>query len=195
MIKFFGMLLVIAGTGILCAGMYLVCEHASYNYNGYSYGTLNAIFAAFAIASIVVILIGRKLYLATGESPRMKRVIGRLMSIIGVGLVVFGVGVIGVWLGDYPRPMWLLGVGLTMVGLIYLIIGRAKIRAGKKAISSSNQKTAQKAGTTNNASTQQKVPDPPPPQPKMMVCGECGKKYPMDQVYCDECGSLLKEYF
>lgn len=191
--KFLGMLLVVAGTGILCAGMYFVCEYASYNYNVYSYDTLNRIFATFAIAGIVVILIGRKLYLATGESPRMKRVIGRLMLIIGVGLVVSGVGVIGVWLGDYPRPMWLLGVGLTLVGLIYLFIGRAKIRAGKIAISGSNQKTAQNAGTTNNASTQQKVPDPPPPQPKMMVCQECGKKYPLSQVYCDECGSLLKE--
>lgn len=26
-----------------------------------------------------------------------------------------------------------------------------------------------------------------------MVCPGCGKKYPPGQVYCDECGALLKE--
>lgn len=50
------------------------------------------------------------------------------------------------------------------------------------------KKTVQSSSAAKKAAAKASTPS----APTQMVCPECGMKYPLDQVYCEECGSLLK---
>lgn len=74
-------------------------------------------------------------------------------------------------------------IALVLVGFV-LVFGDSS--------SSSTSSTARTTSRSVNTGTGPEKPSAPPPQPQM-VCPECGKKYPLGHVYCDECGSVLKK--
>lgn len=179
--KIFGFLLILIGTGLIIWGVWAASNWSS------------MVLIVCGVLGVAFILKGRKLYLVNGESPKAKIVAGRFLIIIGLGLVVFGtLWHISEGWDNYNRAGDMLLVLVSLVAALgFLIAGMVKVRSGKKAAHSSAQNTKENT-MQDSASSKKKTPDPPP-QPKMMVCQECGKKYPLSQVYCDECGSLLKE--
>lgn len=52
------------------------------------------------------------------------------------------------------------------------------------------------AGSAGRKKGGQQTPPPAPPkpaEPTAAVCPDCGKRYPLTQVYCEECGALLEK--
>ena len=186
--KFLGSLLVLIGTGLILWGVWAANSSSSI--------MMALISIICGVLGVVFILWGRKLYLANGESPKAKKVAGRFLTIIGIGLAIFG-------------ALWYLSEGLDsyngtgdlslilaslVAALVFLIVGTAKSHAAKKEARQDAVNSTTVPGRTSAASRQAKTPTPPP-RPRKMVCAECGREYPMDHVYCDECGSLLREKF
>lgn len=77
-----------------------------------------------------------------------------------------------------------------IIFIVFLLIGL--LLAFGDSSSASAKSTAQTTSKPVNTGTEPKKTSAAPPQ-SQMVCPECGKKYPLDQVYCDECGALLKK--
>lgn len=104
------------------------------------------------------------------------------MKIVGFCLIAFSILAIVV---GTKGPLDIVGF------IVFVSIGIALIKKGNKAVSkTSDVSVAKRERTTkNNTSTE----TTPYPKQKIMVCVECGKTYPLGQVYCDECGSLLRE--
>lgn len=79
-----------------------------------------------------------------------------------------------------------------------LVVGGLGLIAsdGTKASSSKSESSSGTAGTSGATTVKTQTAaaettNTPPAQPQM-VCPECGRKYPLSQVYCEECGALLK---
>lgn len=181
--KIGGFLLILLGTGLIIGGAWAAGD--------WSLMTFNVIAIVCGVFGVAFILKGRKLYLANGESPKAKKVAGRVLTIIGLGLAVFG----ALWYvsEDYSYAWNRNLILASLAGALgFLIAGAAKSHAAKKEARQAVANSATAPARTNAASSQPKM-STPPPQPKMMICKECGKKYPLNQVYCEECGSLLKE--
>ena len=170
--KIGGFLLILLGTGLIIGGAWAAGD--------WSLMTFNVIAIVCGVFGVAFILKGRKLYLANGESPKVKK-----------GLAVFG----ALWYvsEDYSYAWNRNLILASLAGALgFLIAGAAKSHAAKKEARQAVANFATAPARTNAASSQPKM-STPPPQPKMMICKECGKKYPLNQAYCEECGSLLKE--
>ena len=184
--KFGGFLLILLGTGLIVWGAWAAGAWSSI--------PISVIAIICGVFGVAFILKGRKLYLANGESPKAKKVAGRVLIIIGLGLAVFGI----LWYISEGRSSystagdWNLVLASLAAAFGFLIAGAAKSHAAKKGARQATVNSATAPARTNAASSQPPMPTPSP-QPKMMICKECGKKYPLNQVYCEECGSLLKE--
>lgn len=109
------------------------------------------------------------------------------MRIIGFCIIIFAI--LGIVFGT-KGPLDIVAF------IVFLLVGVALIKRGGAGKSSSSgskgEATNQRKGPSAHHTTTTVSQTKPE---KAMVCAECGRKYPMDQVYCDECGSLLKEYF
>lgn len=83
--------------------------------------------------------------------------------------------------------------------IVFILVGVALIKKGSKTTSKASGASAVKKASTSTNNVQSandnKTSTLYPKQEKVMVCAECGRKYPANHVYCDECGSLLKEDF
>ena len=86
--------------------------------------------------------------------------------------------------------------------IVFILVGVVLIKKGSKTTSKASGASAasavKKASTSTNnvqSANDNKTSTLYPKQEKVMVCAECGRKYPTNHVYCDECGSLLKEDF
>lgn len=156
--------------------------------NNYWYTLL---YAAIAIFGILCILKGRKLYLANGESPTVKKVVGRLMMFLGIGLIALGA--FALYLMRYEGSAYIfymiIGIEALIVGFFFLLAGRHKVKIGMIEA----QAAARQAAELKREKQQTQEPTPRPAVPTHMVCPACGKTFPMDVVYCDTCGSKLKE--
>lgn len=192
--KFWGVLLVLVGTAMtIFFGSLSSVWMSSRNSFGEGQPLYAALYIAIAIFGVVTIVYGRKLYRANAESPQTKVAVGRLMMIAGLSLAIFGVCFAFVWIVFDYDPVWVLGAGSLVAGLIYLITGKAKAGAGRKADLSGGQTVKNRISGYEESRSSRAEDLGPLPQTKMMVCAECGKTYPLGQVYCDECGSLLRE--
>ena len=83
----------------------------------------------------------------------------------------------------------------TFQSVLDIALFAVLVLAGIGLISSGESPSSAKSTAQPVSRPTSTVPAPeqtPPPQPQM-VCPECGKKYPLDQIYCEECGSLLKK--
>lgn len=156
--------------------------------NNYWYTLL---YAAIAIFGILCILKGRKLYLANGESPTVKKVVGRLMMFLAVGLIALGAYFLAVMGYDPSIYGFSLTIGIEalIAGFFFLLAGRHKVKTGRAEA----QAAARQAAELKREKQQAQAPTPQPAAPTHMVCPACGKTFPMDVVYCDTCGSKLKE--
>ena len=100
---------------------------------------------------------------------------GYLMIVVGAILAVsFAIGGFGLYSGGDSA-----GLAFcipAILGVVLVVKGREKV---KESYSSGTAKNTTSATNTSSA-------------PRQMVCPECGKKYPLDQVYCEACGALLK---
>lgn len=191
--KFFGALLVPVGTAlVIFFGSLIAVLGENPFFPPRLRPVYTALYAGIAILGVVAIVCGIMLYRADGESPKTKLMVGRLMMLVGLALVIFGACFAFVWRVLDHSPVWVLGAGSLVAGLIYLITGKAKAKTGRKA-SLSVQTVNRRTDHSQRSESEKKEEVVPPPKPKMMVCEECGKTYPLGQVYCDECGSLLKE--
>lgn len=178
--KFFGALLVLLGTATAALGALELYIFTLYSFLWYQM----VIGVLLSVIAIIMVVKGRGLYLSRGESLGMKIVMGRLMMAVGIPLLVFGAGFTFIWtVLDFDRT-WFLGVEALVIGLIYLIVGICKARSGRKVI----QKTAHDiSGDSEDEDSRQSL------KPQVTVCPECGKTFPPSQVYCEECGTLLKK--
>lgn len=156
--------------------------------NSYWYTLL---YAAIAVFGILCILKGRKLYLANGESPTVKKVVGRLMMFLGIGLIALGA--FALYVMRYERSAYAfcvtVGIEALISGFFFLLAGRHKVKIGMIE----TQAAARQAAELKREKRQTQEPTPRPATPTHMVCPACGNTYPMDFVYCEECGSRLKE--
>lgn len=113
----------------------------------------------------------------------MKKII--CFFILGIMLLIL---LFGALLGDDASIAAL----FTMIVLIGLGLAFGAFQAFRSSSSAAAKSTARTTSNPMNTGTGPERTPAPPPQPQM-VCPECGKKYPPGQVYCDECGALLKE--
>lgn len=197
--KFLGGLLAAIGLGCFCGGFYLCMEYGYYyiNDHGFYRGLLEqaVIYGLLALAGLVALWKGRGLYRAEGEGSTAKKVSGVLVTIAGIFLAVFGCGLTQ----TYYYGFELVPAGLYIVlGIILAVTGSKKFRAERsvtvqKATAAVEPDPQAAAPETPPSAIPETPPAAPPKEPKGMVCPDCGKKYPLDQVYCDECGALLKE--
>ena len=126
--KFLGALLVLLGTVIA-----VLFGGAAGAIGSYESGMYSVLYIIMAVLGLAVIGLGRKLYRANGESPKTKTVVGRLMMIIGLLLAIFGAAFAFTWTVLDTDPIWVLGVTCLAAGLIYLLIGKSKVGADRKA--------------------------------------------------------------
>lgn len=178
--KFLGGLLAAVGLGWFCVGAFF-CMAAIHN-NIYRYWfLLAATYGLQALAGLVVLWKGRKLYRTDGEGSISQKASSVLMILTGIALV--GGGIIIINLSLYSRPFNdFSGSPYITLGIIFVIAGALKFRTGKK--------TAVQTKRTSQTFVPESVQSA---ASSGMICPECGKIYSPVQVYCDECGALLKE--
>lgn len=185
--KFLGGLLAAIGLGWFCVGAFF-CMAAIHN-NIYRYWFLLAVtYGLQALSGLVVLWKGKKA-VSDGEGSIAKKVSSVLMILTGIALV--GGGIIIINLSLYSNPFNnVAGSPYIVLGIVLAIEGVLKLCAGKKA-------AVQTAVVVAEPIPQAPSPEPNQPvqslAPGVMICPDCGKKYPLSQVYCDECGALLRE--
>lgn len=128
----------------------------------------------------------------------IRRFFGRCIVLIGVFLSIFGVGgFIECIPSVYDHEFLLFFALVAISGVLIVMWGSKLFKSGSDSHSSKPRKTTveQKNPSTETTVRPPEPPKPPEPPaaPTKMVCPSCGKEYPLDDVYCDECGSRLKE--
>lgn len=214
--KLLGLLLVPVGMGLLAYSL-----HWAVYFNMRGEGTMAAVVAVVALAGI---LAGCKLYRSKEESPAMKQVVGRLMTVSAIPMAIGGavLGVTGLTGNKSPAyasssHAWtVLGVTLLLYALIFFRKGRGKVREGTAAAQEQRNRRDQarqaeeerrraeeerrkqreaeeRARREEERRRQEEERRREEERLKEMVCPACGKRFPLGQMYCDECGSRLKE--
>ena len=141
---------------------------------------LSLICGAECLAGAAAAFVGRRLYKADGESPKAQMFYGALLCLTGVGSMVMTlyrvISYSGAPVVELPTPAILAVLGVW----ICCRACRARKAAARETMGTSEP-------------VPPPVPEPPKPaEPTVAVCPDCGKRYPLDKVYCEECGALLE---
>ena len=124
-----------------------------------------------------------------------------LVGYFCVALIAFGF--VGVYAMVDPGggPGFALGLmGILMIGLgIFLLIKYFRSERYRN-YRAEEKRRAQEARAKAKARKARQAPAPAKPYttptpagPTAAVCPDCGKRYPLDKVYCEECGALLEK--
>lgn len=188
--RFFGRCIVLIGTFFVCYGILGIVACLSWSdYEMIPYGFLCVLGGFFPVLG------GRKLLLSGKPKYTPKKFFGGCIFVIGIS--AFGSSVAGnldafEWC-DYEFVPEFSSIGI--IGIILVVVGIKQFLSKKTAYVPKKPKQKTSAETVVPLSEPPKPPEPPEPPaaPTKMVCPSCGKEYPLDYVYCDECGSRLKE--
>lgn len=188
--KFFGTLMIVAGA-VAAGGLFLVIFAIDSDEALYPLS-----FGALALTSVGLALVGRHLYRAGGEGPKARRFYGALLILIGVVYAAAALLWPFYFILESERnyyninkyninnirwdPIYGSCAILSVLGIILVILGTKKFCLAGLA-------PGQAADSREDAGA------PRPAEPTAAVCPACGRRYPLTQVYCEECGALLEK--
>ncbi len=188
--KFFGTILTVAGA-FAFGFFYLLTAYHIY-FNSYTPVYYLIMYGALGVAGAVVAVVGRRLYKSNGEGRKARQFYGVLLCLIGTGLIgegLFWAYVYSPWeMYRYGQEVELPAAAiLAVLGGVVVFLGTRMCRKAKAYPSYPSGKTAKKSKPTP-------PPEPPKPaEPTAAVCPDCGRRYPVSQVYCEACGALLEK--
>lgn len=197
--KFFGTILILLGAAGFCPTFLAAMYYTGFGDDTPYYSAV--IFAGFALACVVLVIAGCLVYRTGGRGKGSDRFFGALLLLLGVVYVAASV----IWMNGFYRYalssrsthnptfffyrsswIFLSSAILAALGLVLTVLGTRRISrlAGCAPAKASG---GQATGGQAKANTS------PAPEATAAVCPSCGKRYPLTQVYCEECGALLEK--
>ncbi len=127
-----------------------------------------------------------------------------LVGYLCVALIAFGFAGVYIMVDLGGGPGVALGLmGILMIGLgIFLLITyfrseryrNYRAEEKRRAQEAREKAKARKARQASAPAKPYTTPAPAKPAgPTAAVCPDCGRRYPLNQVYCEECGALLEK--
>ena len=186
--KFLGTILTVAGACIF-GFFYLLTAYYVY-FNSDVPGIYTFMYGAICLAGAAMAIWGRRLYKAGWEGPKAQRFDGVLLCLIGAALIAAALFWAVLSLDEYREACYM----EIPAAIILAVLGAGVIFLGARMCRRAGADRAYQDRTATKKS--EPVPPPPPPkpaEPTAAVCPDCGRRYPLDKVYCEECGALLEK--